>query len=193
MTQKGRSCVADFKLHPSDVLIGQSIEIGEAALTCNQPANILSVAPFKGQGMAVNDALKAVVKLALPTVGRVTSKKHVRAMWAGQGQWFVVGDIALETLTEAFDAKAAVTDQSDAWTVLTLEGGDASEVMARLCSLDLDALKQGQTARADFAHMMSCITPISEGFEIMIMRSFAKTAIHHTREAMSKLAAQRAL
>ena len=185
--------MADFKLHPSDVLIGQSIEIGEAALTCNQPANILSVAPFKGQGMAVNDALKAVVKLALPTVGRVTSKKHVRAMWAGQGQWFVVGDIALETLTEAFDAKAAVTDQSDAWTVLTLEGGDASEVMARLCSLDLDALKQGQTARADFAHMMSCITPISEGFEIMIMRSFAKTAIHHTREAMSKLAAQRAL
>ncbi len=193
MIQKGKSCVADFKLTPSEALIGQPIEIGEAVLACIQPANILSVAPFKGQGMAVNDALKAVVKLALPTVGKVTSKKHVRAMWAGQGQWFVVGDIALEILAEAMDTKAAVTDQSDAWVVLTLVGSDASEVMSRLCSLDMDALEQGQTARAEFAHMMSCITPIPEGFEIMIMRSFAKTAIHHTREAMSKLAALRAL
>ena len=185
--------MADFKLHPSEALIGQPIEIGESVLSCNQPANILSVAPFKGQGMAVNDALKAVIKLALPTAGKATSKKHIRAMWAGQGQWFVVGDVALEILAETLDTKAAVTDQSDAWVVLTLGGADASEVMTRLCSLDMDALEQGQTARAEFAHMMSCITPIPEGFEIMIMRSFAKTAIHHTREAMSKLAALRAL
>ena len=185
--------MADFKLHPSEALIGNPIKIGEAVLACHQPANILSVAPFKGQGMAVNDALKALIKLALPTVGKVASKKHIRAMWAGQGQWFVVGDIELTVLTETLDAKAAVTDQSDAWVVLTLGGADASEVMSRLCSLDIDALEQGQTARAEFAHMMSCITPTPEGFEIMIMRSFAKTAIHHIREAMNKLAALRAL
>ncbi len=185
--------MANFKLHPSEALIGQPIKIGESVLTCSQPANILSIAPFKGQGMAVNDALKAVLKLALPTVGKITSKKYIRAMWAGQGQWFVVGDVSLEVLTETLDTKAAVTDQSDAWVVLTLGGVDAPEVMSRLCSLDVDALEQGQTARAEFAHMMSCITPIPDGFEIMIMRSFAKTAIHHTREAMRKLAAQRAL
>ena len=183
----------NFRLLPSEALIGQPIEIGEAALATIQPANILSVAPFKGQGLAVNDALKSVTKLALPTIGKVSSKKNVRAMWAGQGQWFVVGDISLPILAEALDTKAAVTDQSDAWIVLTLIGADAAEVMSRLCSLDLDALEQGQTARAGFAHMMSCITPIPEGFEIMIMRSFAETAIHHTREAMNKLAAQRAL
>ncbi len=114
-------------------------------------------------------------------------------MWAGQGQWFVVGDIGTELLTDALHTKAAVTDQSDAWVVLTLNGADASEVMTRLCSLDLGALEQGQTARAEFAHMMSCITPTTDGFEIMIMRSFAKTAIHHTQEAMRKLAALRAL
>jgi len=185
--------VADLRLHSSEAPIGQPIEIGEAVLASDQPANILSVAPFKGQGMAVNDALKAVVKLTLPAVGKVTSKKHVRAMWAGQGQWFIVGDITLETLAEALDTKAAVTDQSDAWVVLLLTGEDASEVMTRLCSLDLDALEQGQTARAEFAHMMSCITPVPGGFEIMIMRSFAKTATHHTREAMRNLAAIRAV
>ncbi len=185
--------MADFKLHPSDALIGQPIAIGASVLACEQPANILSVAPFKGQGMAVNAALKAVLKIVLPTVGKVTFKKDIRAMWAGQGQWFVVGDIGLETLTESLDAKAAVTDQSDGWIVLTLRGDDAPEVMTRLCALDMDALEQGQTARTEFAHMMSCITPISDGFEIMIMRSFAKTAVRHTTEAMRKLAALRAL
>jgi heterotetrameric sarcosine oxidase gamma subunit len=185
--------VVDFKLHPSDALIGLPIEIGETVLTSVQPASIVSVAPFKGQGMAVNDALKTVAKIVLPTVGMATSKKHVRAMWAGQGQWFVIGDIDLQILTNELDSKAAVTDQSDAWVVFTLSGADATEVMSRLCSLDLGAMEIGQTARAEFAHMMSCITPVPEGFEIMIMRSFAKTAIHHTREAMSKLAAQRAL
>lgn len=185
--------MVDFKLHPSEDLIGQPIEIGEAVLACNQPECILSIAPFKGQGMAVNDALRAAVKLSLPTIGNVTSNKQVRAMWAGQGQWFVVGDIGTELLTDALDTKAAVTDQSDAWVVLTLNGVDASEVMTRLCSLDLGALEQGHTARAEFAHMMSCITPIPEGFEIMILRSFAKTAIHHTQEAMRKLAALRVL
>ena len=185
--------MVDFKLHPNDALIGQPMEIGETVLTSVQVANIISVAPFKGQGMAVNDALKAVVKTVLPSVGMATSKKHVRAMWAGQGQWFVIGDVDLQILTKALDSKAAVTDQSDAWVVFTISGADAPEVMSRLCSLDLDAMELGQTARAEFAHMMSCITPVPEGFEIMIMRSFAKTAIHHTREAMTKLAAQRAL
>lgn len=185
--------MADFKLHPSQDLIAQPIAIGDSVLACEQPANILSVAPFKGQGMAVNDALKSEINLALPSVGKVKSRKNIRVMWAGQGQWFVVGDIRLETLSEALDAKAAVTDQSDGWIVLTLCGSDAPEVMTRLCSLDLDALEHGQTARAEFAHMMSCITPISDGFEIMIMRSFAKTAIQHTMEAMRKLAALRTL
>jgi len=155
--------VADLKLHPSEALIAQPIEIGDSVLACSQPENILSIAPFKGQGMAVNDALKAVIKLALPSVGKIKSKKNARVMWAGQGQWFVVGDVGMEILTETLDAKAAVTDQSDGWVVLTLNGADASEVLARLCSLDLDALEKGQTARAEFAHMMSCITPIAGG------------------------------
>ena len=185
--------MADFKLYPNADLISQPIEIGEAVLACNQPASIFSVAPFKGQGVAVNDALKSVINFALPAVGKVASMKHIRAMWAGQGQWFIVGDIGLASLTAALNTKAAVTDQSDAWVVLTLCGADAPEVMTRLCSLDLSALAQGQTARAEFAHMMSCITPIAGGFEIMIMRSFAKTAIHHTSDSMRKFAALRAL
>jgi heterotetrameric sarcosine oxidase gamma subunit len=185
--------VADFKLTPSEALIGQPIEIGQAVLICDQPASILSVAPFKGQGMAVSDALKAVVKLTLPTVGTVVSRKDFRVMWAGQGQWFVVGAFDVDWLSKALRNNAAVTDQSDAWVALTITGGDAGEVMSRLCALDLSQLDKGQTARAEFAHMLSNITPIKDGYEVMVMRSFAKTAVHDIQTVMTKLAAQRAL
>lgn len=185
--------MADFVLNPSESLIGRPIEIGEAILTCNQPENILSVAPFKGQGMAVGEAMKVAIKINLPPVGSVTSRNGIRVMWSGQGQWFVVGEFDLGWLSDALHTNAAVTDQSDAWIALTLAGKDAGEVMSRLCSLDLSELAQGQTARAEFAHMMSCITPTLDGFEIMIMRSFSKTAVQHIQKVMVKLAAQRAL
>lgn len=114
--------MVDFELRPSVSLIGQSIEIGEVVLECNEPAGILSIAPFKGQGMAVSDALGATINISLPTVGGVITKKNIRVMWAGQGQWFVVGEVELANIAEALEAKAAVTDQRDAWAVFRLSG-----------------------------------------------------------------------
>lgn len=185
--------MADFKPTPDAALIGQAIVISEAVLHSIQPANIVSVAPFKGQLETVNTALLAKVKLGLPAVGAVHIKKNIRVMWAGQGQWFVIGNTHADTLAKVLFGKAAVTGQSDAWQILTLTGADALAVMSRLCPLDLAALKQGQTARTEFAHMMAAITPIENGFEVMVMRSFAKTAVRETREAMARVAAQRAL
>ena len=185
--------MADFKLNASDTLIGRPVEIGGAVLQCNQPLNILSVAPFKGQGMAVSDALKASLKLNLTAVGRVVTRKDIRIMWAGQGQWFVVGEFDLGWLADALSEYAATTDQSDAWVTLTLVGADVDTVMSRLCSLDLSEFVEGQTARTEFAHMASCITPVKDGYEVMVMRSFAKTAVHNIKTVMTKLAAQRAL
>lgn len=185
--------MADFKLNPSENIIGHPVEIGEASLICNQPLSILSVSPFKGRGMAVSDALKAAVKLDLPTVGAVTSRNNICVMWAGQGQWFVIGEFETDWLSDALKEYAAVTDQSDAWISLTLGGEDVDEVMSRLCSLDFSRLNLGQTVRAEFAHMVSCITPIEGGYEVMVMRSFAKTAVQHIRTAMTKLAAQKSL
>lgn len=183
----------DFKLKVGDTLIGRPVEIGEAVFRCNQPVNILSVAPFKGQGMVVNDALNATIKLGLPTVGSAVSRKSIRIMWAGQGLWFIVGEFDLGWLADVLSKNAATTDQTDAWVTLTLGGADVDVVMSRLCSLDLSEFSEGQTARTDFAHMASCITPLKDGYEVMVMRSFAKTAVHHIKTVMTKLAAQRAL
>lgn len=185
--------MAEFALKSSNDLIGQSVEIGGVNLTCHQPVNILSIAPFKGQGMAVNDVLKAAIKFGLPTVGTVKKRGNTRIMWAGQGLWFITGAFDIGLLSKALEQYAAITDQSDGWITFTVCGRDAVAVMSRLCSLDLSKMELGQTARAEFAHMMSGITPVIDGFEVMIMRSFARTANDKTLAAMTKLAALRAL
>jgi len=170
---------------------GLPFTLGHIKIAAHTPT-IISVAPFKGQGMAVGAALKRATKLTLPAVGGVAFHKDMRALWGGQGQWFILGG-NVETLEKTLKGSAAVSDQSDAWAVFSVIGHDANAVMARLTPLDIAGLKIGQTARSEFAHMMAGITPVSGGYEIMILRSFAKTAVQHTISAIQMLVAQKAL
>lgn len=185
--------MTEFRLQSDPELIGQAITIGDAVLEGAQPASIVSVSPFQGQGKAVNTALLAAIKLGLPAVGLMKTKKNIRSMWAGQGQWFITGDVDFQMLAEALIDKAAVTDQSDAWAAFTLTGSTAAVVLSRLCPLDFDALQLGQTARTELAHMLASITPVKDGYEVMVMRSFAKTAVQKVTKAMQNVAAQQAL
>lgn len=185
--------MTDFTLNPSPPIIGQPIEIGAATLANPQPKTILSITPFHAQSTAVNKALRSAIQLELPETGMVNANDSLRVMWAGQAQWFVIGTVHAADLNKSLTGKAAITDQTDGWTVFTLSGLDAAEVMSRLTPLDLSSLNDGQTARAEFAHMLASISSLPNGFEVMVMRSFAQTAKHHFCEAMTKLAAQRAL
>ncbi|MEE9454804.1 MAG: hypothetical protein V3V13_10535 [Paracoccaceae bacterium] len=172
--------------------LGLPFKCGGLTVAAQMPCTIISVAPLKGQGMAVGAALKKTVKLTLPTVGKVTTHKDMRALWGGQGQWYILGGDA-EILGKTLKGSAAVGDQSDAWAVFSLTGKDANAVMARLTPLDISTMEIGQTARSEFAHMLAVITPIPGGYEIMVLRSFAKTAVQHTIAAMEMLSAQMVL
>ena len=182
----------DFKLYARDLLDGIDVGIGEVALCASRPKNIMSIAPFKGQGITVDDALISQFKVGLPTVGSLNTWPEGKLLWTGQGLWFALGDISVSGLVDALDGRAAVSDQSDAWAVFTLTGSDAMDVMARLCPLDFLTL-EAQVVRTEFAYMMSIIIPIDGGFEIMVMRSFTKTVIEHVRGAMTRVAAQKRL
>jgi heterotetrameric sarcosine oxidase gamma subunit len=76
-----------------------------------------------------------------------------------------------------------------------LVGAGAAEVLARYCPLDLrtERFGIGQTARAPLADMPAIITPIAQGFEIMVLQSLSRTAVHHLHQAMLSLAAQASL
>lgn len=167
---------------------------GAATLAVVADTPVASVAPYRGRGADVARVLSERHGVGLPGPGGSAAGSGATCRWAGLDQWFLFGPEPA-AVAEALSGLAAVTDQSDGWARLALTGGDAAAVMARLCPLDLHpvAFPEGATARTEFAHMMSAITAIPGGVEVMVMRSFAGTAVHEIIAAMRSVAAQKPL
>ena len=89
---------------------------------------------------------------------------------------------------------AALTDQSDAWLVVRLEGAGARDVLARLTPVDLrdSAFKRGHTARTELAHMMASLTRVGpQAYQVLVFRGFSQTLAHDLKSAMEGVAARR--
>lgn len=150
-------------------------------------ARITSVAPFAGKEKAVNAALKKAHGLAFPAPNTAISKGEARIVWTGRGQAFLIGaDPA------PLAGIAALTDQSDGWAVLRLDGPEAERVLARKVAVDLRpaVFGEGAVVRTALGHMMSVILRAGAGFEIFVFRSMAHTAVHEIGEAMRAVAAR---
>ena len=151
---------------------------------------ITSVAPFMGQDKALAKALK-VLGLSFPAPNQVSSKGGARLVWTGRDQAFLIG-----AAPQGLDGLAALTDQSDGWAALRLDGPGAGDVLARLYPLDLRAaaFPVGRVARAPLNHMSSILMRSgAQSFEMLVFRSMARTAWHEAEAAMRALAARAAL
>lgn len=154
------------------------------------PAAMTTLAPFNGRAAALSEALKAAHGMAFPAPGRTTGKAGARAVWFGRGQAMLVGPEPDATLA----AHAALSDQSDAWAVVRLEGAGAGDVLARLVPVDLRAssFRRGHTVRSMCMHMMVSVTRVGEtAFQIMAFRSMAATLVHDLKTAMEGVTARR--
>lgn len=172
---------------PCDGLL--PVTIGNVTLSELDLGQMISVAPFKGEQKAVSAVMKEAHGVAFPSPNRMNAKGGVQALWFGQGQALLIGAEPDVSLT----AKAAMTDQSDAWTVVELKGDGAADVLARLVSLDLrdSEFKRGHTARCDLMHMMASVTKTgANSFQIMVFRAMAKTLIHDLTTAMDSINAR---
>lgn len=162
---------------------------GDVSLSEVEMTRLTSLAAFKGQDKALSEALKAAHGMALPAVNRATGREGGRAIWFGQGQVMLLGPEP----DAALGRSAAMTDQSDAWALLRLEGAGAEDVLARLVPLDLrqSVFKRGHTARSQLQHMMVSITRVGDNaFLLMGFRSMAKTLVHDLETAMRGVAAR---
>ena len=161
--------------NPADGLL--PLTEGEMTLTEVEAREIWSIAPYPGASAGI------------PSSNRSTGKEGARMIWAGRDQALWIG-------TNAPDAKlsetAALTDQSDAWTVVRLDGQGSGDALARLTPLDLrdSQFKRGHTARTLVSHMTAQITRTTKGFEIMVFRSMAGTLVHELHVAMQSVAAR---
>ncbi|WHQ83130.1 sarcosine oxidase subunit gamma [Tritonibacter mobilis] len=165
------------------------LTIGDVTLTADTPAAMTLIAPYKGQEKPLSDALNAAHGMGFPAPNRATGKAEARAIWFGRAQALLVGPVADPKLA----AHAALTDLSDGWAVVRLEGARAEEVMARLVPIDLrpQVFKSGHTARTELKHMMASITRVGPiALQIMVFRSFADTLVHDLKRAMEAVAAR---
>lgn len=186
--RKGDVPVADLiAMTPCSGLL--PVTIGALTLTEIDPGPMTSIMPMNGKQSAVTKLLKDKLALPYPGVGRTSQKGDAALLWFGRGQVMLTGVEPPVGLNQI----AAITDQSDAWARITLEGEGAADALARLTTTDLrdGHFKRGQTARCLLNHMMASITRTgATRFDIMVFRSMAYTAVQELSEAMDSLAAR---
>ena len=166
------------------------VSVGSCSLSEEPPTRLTLIAPYARQEVAVSAAMEAAHGLAFPAPNRTSSgSEGARAVWFGRGQALLMGPEASPGLAE----HAALTDISDGWAVVRLEGDRAEDVLARLVPLDLrpQVFEPGYTARTELRHMMASLTRVSaKSFQIMVFRSFAQTLVHDVKTAMEAVAAR---
>jgi sarcosine oxidase subunit gamma len=165
------------------------VAAGAMRLTEGLPQRMTAMAVYKGQEDALGRALAEAHGLGWPAPGAVIAGEGGRVLWFGLGMALLVGPEPGAGLA----AHAALTDQSDAWAVLRLEGEGATAAMARLTPLDLreTVFGPGRTARTDVAHMAGAVTRLgAETWEIMGFRSMAASLVHEVALVMRRVAAR---
>ena len=162
--------------------------IGAVTLSAYIPERITSVAPYKGQSKAVSDMLNAHLLMRFPNPNRVLQSEAGRLIWAGNGM-----ALLFDGQVPDMSKIAALTDQSDAWCIIRVEGKPVRDVLARLVPIDmaLPVFKVGHTARTMVGHMTGSVTRIGrDAFEVMVMRSMAATLLHDLTRAAKGVAAR---
>jgi len=160
------------------------MEAGAVSVTEVDPGAVTFVQSLKGQAGTVSAALWQAVGAGLPGPGEALTGREARLLWCGPGQALVLG-------VRVAPRGAAVVDQSDAWAVARIAGGDARRVLARLTPLDVrtSVFGEGQTARTLLGHMTAQITPVgAEAVEVMVSRSMAGALAHDLGRAMGHVA-----
>jgi heterotetrameric sarcosine oxidase gamma subunit len=163
------------------------LAIGQATLAAWLVPRMTSVAPFAGQDKANAKALKSM-GLTFPAPNRAVTKADATLLWTGRNQAFL-----LNADPTPLAATAALTDQTDGWAALTLQGPAATDTLARLIPLDLreHAFPVGQTVRTALNHMNLILWRSAPyAFTLMVFRSMAQTAWHEIESAMLTVAAR---
>lgn len=144
----------------------------------------------QGNEAAISKLAEKHLGVALPDPGSSVIGKFkddlVWIDWAGRGQWFVSS--GLDDLPKAIAGKALITDQSDGWVGLTLEGKNTARVMEKLCALDMhrDVFGAGRCARVPIETMIALIACDDidvPRYRLMFQRSSARSFVDHLRHA----------
>lgn len=148
---------------------------------------IVSVAMPKAGEHKLAQAIAAEFSTAMPKPGHWTTsiKSNARLLGLAQDQFFIVFDDPENTeparIINALNQSAYLTDQSDSWASLRVNGPACRQALERICPIDLhdESFSVGSVARTAMEHLGTIIYREDDySFVLMSAASSAKTFLH---------------
>lgn len=128
---------------------------------------------------ALPGALRACMGLGLPEKRRILTEGQRSIGWMGPDELLLIlpyAEVAamIAALTEALKGEhVLVVDVSDARAMFRIEGPRATEVLAKLCPVDLPNLAPGELRRTRAAQVPAALWQDEAGFTLVGFRSVA--------------------
>ena len=166
-------------------------------------AAIVALAVPLGGDSAFDAALTKVWDVTRPETGR--SARTADGAWVAGLQadqlWFLRPDTTaghdVDDVPDAVAHAAYLTDQSDAWVAVRIEGPRVREALARLCMLDLtdSPFPVGAVTRTLMEHMGVVILREDDAngharFLLLAPRSYAGSFVHAVETAITNAASR---
>ncbi len=145
--------------------------------------NIIHVAAWEEQVDTATAAIEQAIGVKPSrTACKVMSTDVTSALWIGPDRWLIVEkesrDLEAVIRKTMNTEMAAITDQSHSRCVISLSGVEASNVLRKGTTLDLDAahFKTGEARTTSLFHMNAIIHCVEENhFDIYVARSFGQS------------------
>ena len=185
--------VSDFTLHPEEALQGYSKRFAKTTLTENSHLDIVSIAIPQTKHAELNQLLESKVGLSLPETGERSSNEDTTLLGLQADQCFLVSEGRREAPAAAMKTllgnSAYLSDQTDSWVVLDIQGPDSHAALERICQIDLgaDVFQANKVARTSMEHLNVIVHPIDNGFRLFSARSSANSFLHAVTESLRNI------
>jgi methylglutamate dehydrogenase subunit D len=174
--------VREIGLSPAPFLGRYAAETGGTRLTEVTDRALVSIAVPLGGEAALGEALRAAFGAGLPVVGESTRAADGKSVFLGlaRDQVFALlpaeGPLAASELARRLGTVGYLTDQTDGWVLLRLDGPLALAALERTCMLDLGAaaFPTGRVARTVMEHLGTIL--LREGPERFLLMSASSSA-----------------
>ena len=187
--------MAEFALTARTPLGGYAGTFGGVTLAEAAGLSLVSAAVPQGGDDAFAAALAEGFGASRPSTGDSAPGDRLGARILGMqpDQLFILfeapdPDRAAETVSAALGPAAYVTDQSDSWAMLRIQGRGVRAALERLCMLDLDdaAFPEGRVARTVMEHLAVIILRDgADSFLLMSPRSSARSFLHAVEQSVA--------
>lgn len=184
--------MADMTLAPRPALEGYAERFGDTALTEIADIGIVSLAVPLGGADALASAMQRRFGTFLPRPGAsvLSGDGRTRFLGLATDQAFAVSALdgdPTPAMSAALEGAAYVTDQTDVWALLRLEGPLARAALERICMLDLGpaAFPEGAVARSVMEHLGAIVLRGGrDSFDLFCARSSAASFLHAVRSSI---------